>query len=60
MSLLTAAMRLSIIRSFTLHQTGYRHSIHHVRSNDWKNALSQHNDIYQNCFCGSAIIEMPT
>ena len=29
-----AAMRLSIIRSFTLHQTGYRHSIHHVRSND--------------------------
>ena len=32
-SLLTA-MRLSIIRSFTLHQTGYRHSIHHGRSNN--------------------------
>ena len=31
MSLLSA-MRLSIIRIFTLHQTGY--SIHHVRSND--------------------------
>ncbi len=33
MSLLTA-MRLSIIRSFTLHQTRYRHSIQRVRIND--------------------------
>ena len=33
MSLLSA-MRLSIIRGYTLHLTGYRHLIHHVRSND--------------------------
>ena len=41
-------------------QTGYRHSIHHVRSNDYKHAMSQHNGIYQNCYCGSAIIAMPS
>ena len=56
MSLLTA-MRLSIIRSFTLPQTGYRLSIHHVRSNDWKHALSQQHDMYQNCYCGNAIVK---
>ena len=33
MSLLTA-IRLSIIRSFPLHQTRYGHSIHYVRNND--------------------------
>ena len=33
MSLLSA-MRLSIIRGYRLHQTGYRHSIHHLRSKD--------------------------
>ena len=31
---LLSATRLSIIRGYTLHQTGYRHLIHHVRSND--------------------------
>ena len=43
---LLSVTRLSIIISFTLHQTGYRHSIHHVRSNDYKHGLSQHNDSY--------------
>ena len=45
----------SIIRRYTLHQTEYKHSIHNVRSNDWKHELSQHHDIYQNCYCGSTI-----
>ena len=45
----------SINRKYTLHQTEYRHLIHNVRSNDWKHALSQHHDIYQNCYCGSTI-----
>ena len=31
--LFACAMRLGII-SFTLHQTGYKHSIHHFKSND--------------------------
>ena len=53
---LLCATPLSIIRGYTLHQTRYRHSIHHVRSN----AMSQHSDIYQNCYCGSAIIAMPS
>ena len=53
-----SAVRLSIIRNYTLHQTEYNHSP--CRSNDWKHALSQHHDIYQNCYCGSAIIEMPS
>ena len=26
----------------------------------WKHALSHHHDIYQNCYCGSVIIEMPS
>ena len=33
MSLLSAT-RVNIIRGYTLHQTGYRHSSHHVRSRD--------------------------
>ena len=53
MSLLSAT-RLSIIRGYTLHQTGYRHSIHHVRSDDYKHAMSQHTIIHQNCYCGTA------
>ena len=34
--------------------------IHHVRSNEWQHALSQHHNIYQICYCESAIIEMPS
>ena len=30
-----------------------------IRNGGWKHALSQHHEIYQNCYCGTIIIEIP-